>query len=101
MKESKEHNYYVYIMTNKINTVLYVGVTDNLIRRVYEHKNKIIKGFTEKYNINKLVYFEITKNVNSAIAREKVLKRWKRDWKVALIEENNKEWNDLYNSVIK
>jgi putative endonuclease len=101
MKESKEHNYYVYIMTNKINTVLYVGVTDNLIRRVYEHKNKIIKGFTEKYNINKLVYFEITKDVNSAIAREKVLKRWKRDWKVALIEENNKEWNDLYNSVIK
>ena len=69
MKESKEHNYYVYIMTNKINTVLYVGVTDNLIRRVYEHKNKIIKGFTEKYNINKLVYFETTKDVNSAIAR--------------------------------
>ncbi len=101
MKESKEHNYYVYIMTNKINTVLYVGVTDNLIRRVYEHKTKVIKGFTEKYNINKLVYFETTKDVNFAIAREKVLKRWKRDWKVALIEENNKEWNDLYNSVIK
>ena len=99
MKETKEHNYYVYIMTNKINTVLYVGVTDNLIRRIYEHKNKVIKGFTEKYNINKLVYFETTKDVNSAIAREKVLKRWKRDWKVSLIEEKNKNWEDLYNSI--
>ena len=101
MKETKEYNYYVYIMTNKLNTVLYIGVTDNLTRRVYEHKNKVIKGFTEKYNINKLVYFETTKNVNSAIAREKVLKRWKRDWKFSLIEEKNKNWEDLYFSITK
>ncbi len=101
MKETKEYNYYVYIMTNKLNTVLYIGVTDNLTRRVYEHKNKVIKGFTEKYNINKLVYFETTKDVNSAIAREKVLKRWKRDWKVSLIEEKNKNWEDLYFSITK
>ena len=101
MKGTKEYNYYVYIMTNKLNTVLYIGVTDNLTRRVYEHKNKVIKGFTEKYNINKLVYFETTKNVNSAIAREKVLKRWKRDWKVSLIEEKNKNWEDLYFSITK
>ena len=86
--------YYVYIMTNKSRT-LYTGVTDNLIRRVDEHKRKITPGFTSKYNINKLVYFEAGDNINAAIAREKQIKGWLRIKKIALIEGNNPEWKDL------
>lgn len=74
-------------MTNFINTVLYVGVTDNLARRVYEHKNKLIKGFSEKYSIKKLVYYETTNDINSAIKREKQLKNWHREWKINLIKK--------------
>ena len=85
--------YYVYIITNKENKVLYTGVTNNLERRIYEHKNKIIKGFTSKYNVNKLVYFEETKDINEAIAREKEIKGWRRNKKVALIERVNPAWN--------
>ena len=92
--------YYIYIMTNKINTVLYIGVTSDLIRRVYEHKTKLIKGFTEKYNINKLVYFEATNDISGAITKEKQLKKWKRAWKEKLINEKNPEWRDLYNDLI-
>ena len=88
-------SYYVYILTNKINTVLYIGVTNDLQRRVYEHKNKIIEGFTAKYNLSKLVYFEETGSIESAILREKQLKRWHRDWKINLIKENNLNFNDL------
>ena len=84
--------YYVYIITNKENKVLYTGVTNSLERRMYEHKNKIIKGFTSKYNVNKLVYFEETKDVNEAIAREKEIKGWRRSKKVALIESVNPAW---------
>lgn len=92
--------YCVYIMTNKNNTVLYIGVTGNLKRRVTEHKNKIIKGFTEKYNCDKLVYFQQTENIMSALEREKQLKRWHREWKNNLINEFNSDWKDLYDDVI-
>ena len=87
--------YYVYIITNKENKVLYTGVTNNLERRINEHKNKIIKGFTSKYNVNKLVYFEETKDINEAIAREKEIKGWRRSKKVALIESVNPAWNAI------
>ncbi len=90
------YNFYTYIITNKNNTVLYIGVTNNLIRRIYEHKNKLIHGFTEKYNINKLVYFEHFDNINNAIQREKQLKKWNRKWKEELINKVNPNWNDLY-----
>ncbi|MBN1302643.1 MAG: GIY-YIG nuclease family protein [Melioribacteraceae bacterium] len=86
--------YYIYIMTNKSKT-LYIGMTNNLIRRVYEHKNKSADGFTKKYNLTKLVYYEQTMNVHSAIRREKQLKNWHRQWKINLIESVNPEWNDL------
>jgi putative endonuclease len=86
--------YFVYIMTNKSKT-LYTGVTDNLIRRVAEHKQGTIKGFTSKYQINKLVYFESGNNINEALYREKQIKGWLRKKKVALIEQENPEWNDL------
>ncbi|VAX21377.1 Excinuclease ABC, C subunit-like [hydrothermal vent metagenome] len=87
--------FYVYIMTNKNDTVLYTGVTNNLERRVYEHKNKLSEGFTEKYNVTKLVYYESTKNALSAIGREKQIKGWVRKKKVSLIEEVNPDWEDL------
>jgi putative endonuclease len=83
-------------MTNKNNTVIYTGVTNNLKRRVYEHKEKLSSGFTEKYNINKLVYYEIFYNVNYAIEREKQIKGGSRQKKIDLINEMNPEWNDLY-----
>ncbi|HAM99265.1 MAG TPA: hypothetical protein DCQ26_11720 [Marinilabiliales bacterium] len=92
-------NYYVYIATNKNNTVLYTGVTNNVKRRMYEHKEKLVKGFTSRYNVNKLVYFEHFTDINQAIHREKQLKKWKRDWKIELIENMNSEWNDLYNDL--
>ena len=86
--------YYVYIMTNRART-LYTGVTNNLYRRVYEHKNKLIGGFTKKYNITKLVWYEVTSEITSAIAREKQIKGWLRKKKIALIESMNPEWKDL------
>ena len=89
--------YYVYIMTNKLNTVLYVGVTNDLMRRVYEHKSKLDpNSFTAKYNLNKLVYFESTNSVESAISREKQLKSGSRKKKIDLINSVNPDWNDLY-----
>ena len=87
--------YYVYLITNWNNKVLYIGVTNNLERRLYEHKNKLIKGFTEKYNINKLVYFEQTSDIESAITREKEIKKWRREKKNSLVESANKQWQDL------
>jgi putative endonuclease len=90
-----ERTYYVYLITNWNNKVLYIGVTNNLERRLYEHKNKLIKGFTEKYNISKLVYFEQTSDIYSAITREKEIKRWRREKKNNLIESKNKPWEDL------
>lgn len=86
--------YYVYIMTNNSGT-LYTGVTDNLVRRVHEHKNKLIEGFIKKYNITRLVYYEITSDVKAAIQREKQIKGWLRRKKITLIEAANPEWHDL------
>lgn len=91
---ASEKNCYVYIMTNRSKT-LYTGVTNDLIRRVYEHKNKMVEGFTKKYNITRLLYFEETNDIQSAIAREKQIKGWLRAKKVALIESTNPEWKDL------
>ncbi len=88
-------DYYVYLLTNWNNNVIYVGVTNNLERRVYEHKHKLVKGFTEKYNINKLVYFEQTSDITSAILREKEIKKWRREKKDALVIHMNPSWNDL------
>ncbi len=93
MKEDK--HYYVYILTNKSNRVLYTGVTNDLARRIFEHKNKLMEGFTKKYNLAKLVYYEVTNDVESAIRREKQLKNWHRDWKTNLINQFNPEWKDL------
>ena len=87
--------YYVYILTNWNNKVLYTGVTNNLERRLYEHKNKLIDGFTKKYNVDKLVYFDYTTDVKSAIAREKQIKGWTREKKNILIETVNPKWEDL------
>ena len=90
-----EKQYYVYILMNKWNTVSYIGVTSDLMKRLYEHKNKLVKGFTQKYNIDKLVYFEETAEVMSAIEREKQLKRWSRKKKVELIKTKNNNFEDL------
>ena len=92
-KESRQ--YYVYIFTNKTNKVLYIGVTNDLERRIFEHKNKIVEGFTKKYNLNKLIYYEVTKDISSAIEREKQLKNWHRDWKINWVNSFNPMWKDL------
>ncbi len=88
-------NYYVYILANKRNGTLYIGVTSNLQKRMQEHKEKQIEGFTKKYSVNKLVYFEQTTDVMSALTREKQLKKWNRAWKLNLIEKENPQWKDL------
>jgi len=91
-------SYFVYIITNKKSGVLYTGITNNLARRVYEHKEKLISGFTSKYNLTKLVFFEETHDVKAAIAREKQIKGWLRKKKIELIESRNPDWNDLSES---
>lgn len=91
-----EKSYYVYILATEKNGTLYIGVTNDLIRRVYEHKHKLNKGFSSEYNISKLVYFETYSYIDEAIAREKQLKKWNRNWKLRLVEENNPNWRDLY-----
>jgi len=93
------NSYYIYILANKRNGTLYIGVTNDLIRRIYEHKNKLVKGFTEKYDVSVLVYYEVTSDINSALAREKQLKSWNRNWKLDLIEKSNPRWDDLYESL--
>jgi putative endonuclease len=90
-----ENRYYVYLLTNWNHRVLYVGVTNDLTRRLYEHQNKLFKGFTEKYNVNKLVYFDETDDVRSALAREKKIKKWRREKKDALVISVNPQWKDL------
>jgi putative endonuclease len=91
----KVRRYYVYILTNKARTVLYVGVTNCLSRRIWQHKNKIIPGFTSHYNLNCLIYFEEFRDINDAIGREKQIKGWSRAKKIALIAQKNFQWNDL------
>jgi len=88
--------FFVYILASKRNGTLYIGMTNDLRRRVYEHKNGLIEGFTEKYNVHWLVYYEMYRDVYDAIAREKRLKKWKRQWKIDLIEGMNPNWKDLY-----
>jgi len=90
-----ENRYYVYLLTNWNHRVMYLGVTNDLARRICEHKNKVVKGFTEKYNVNKLVYFEETGDVRSALTREKEIKKWRREKKNALVISMNPEWKDL------
>ena len=91
---------YIYIMANKENGTIYIGVTSNLVKRVYEHKNKICEGFTKKYELNKLVYYEVFDEIMTAIEREKQLKKWNREWKLNLIEKENPNWDDLYESIL-
>jgi putative endonuclease len=95
----EEKQYYVYIMTNKRNTVLYTGVTNDLRRRVCEHKAKLVEGFTKKYNISKLIYDEATRDVESAILREKQIKGGSRAKKIELVNRMNREWKDLYDDL--
>ena len=93
MKTDK--SYYIYITTNITNNVLYIGVTNNLPRRIYEHKNGLVEGFSKKYKTNKLVYYETTNDINSVITREKQLKNWRREWKMNLIEKENPGFSEL------
>ncbi len=88
--------YYVYILASKKYGTLYIGVTNNLLKRVYQHKESLVDGFTKKYGIHKLVYYEQHEDINHAILREKQIKKWRRDWKINLIESENPQWLDLY-----
>jgi len=90
-----DRHYYVYVLTKWNSRVIYIGVTNDLERRVFEHKNKLVKGFTEKYNVNNLVYFEETGDVNAALAREKEIKKWRREKKNAPVTNGNPQWTEL------
>ena len=94
------NTYFIYILASKRNGTLYIGVTNDLIRRIYEHKNDLIEGFTKKYNVHRLVYYEQTDSIETAILREKRLKKWKREWKINLIESMNPNWDDLYEKLL-
>ena len=95
-----DKQYYIYIITNHEETVLYTGFTNDLIRRTYEHKNKLLEGFSSKYNLNKLVYYEVFDNPEDAIKREKQVKKWPRKWKLDTINKFNPDWVDLYESIL-
>jgi len=98
-KWNKVKTYYVYILANKRNGTLYIGVTNNLKGRIYQHKAGLYEGFTKKYSINKLVYFEMFGSIDYAITREKRLKKWNRKWKIELVEEKNPNWEDLFETL--
>ncbi len=91
-----QKTYYIYMLASQRYGTLYVGVTNNLIARIYQHKNGLVAGFTKKYNVDKLVYYEIHHHIRDAIVREKCIKKWRREWKIRLIEEKNPLWLDLY-----
>ena len=91
--------YFVYILASRRNGTLYVGMTNDLVRRVWEHKQDLVEGFTKKYGVHRLVWFETAERPEAAISREKQLKKWKRAWKLELIEEGNPEWKDLYEEI--
>jgi len=93
--------FYIYILCNKRNGTLYTGITSDLIKRIYEHRNKLVNGFTKKYHVHRLVWYEIHEVIESALSREKQIKKWKRKWKLELIEKHNPEWNDLYENICK
>jgi len=92
--------YFVYILASKRNGTLYIGVTNNLLERVRQHKCNYVEGFTKKYSVHNLVYYEVYKDIHSAIAREKRMKKWKREWKIKLLEKSNPNWDDLYYKLI-
>jgi len=92
--------YYVYILASKKNGTLYIGVTGDLVKRIYEHKQNLIDGFTKKHNVHDLVYYKHHNEIEEAILRAKQMKKWNRKWKIRLIEEKNPEWKDLYNEII-
>ena len=92
--------YYVYILASQRNGTLYIGVSNDLVKRVYEHKQDITYGFTKKYQVHALVFYEAHNNIEEAITREKQLKKWNRAWKIRLVEELNPEWDDLYYQII-
>ena len=92
--------YFVYILASQRHGTLYVGVTNNLVRRIYEHRKKLIEGFTSQYNVTRLVWFDQTESIEEAITHEKRLKRWRREWKIELIEKNNPAWDDLYERIL-
>lgn len=92
--------YFVYILASNRNGTLYVGITSNLVRRIYEHKSGLAEGFTKEYGVYDLVYFETHDNINEALLREKQMKKWNRQWKIRIIEEMNPKWQDLYSQII-
>ncbi|MDP2953675.1 MAG: GIY-YIG nuclease family protein [Chloroflexota bacterium] len=94
-----QKQYFVYVLASKRNGTLYIGITSDLTKRLYEHRNNLVDGFTKRYNIHTLVYYEITGDVNSALLRERQLKKWRRKWKIALIEKSNPQWRDLYDEL--
>ena len=94
-----EKQFYVYIMTSRRNGTLYIGMSSNLVQRVWQHKNNMVEGFTDKYNVKHLVYFEVHDSAGSAITREKQIKKWRRKWKLRLIEEHNPQWEDLFSKI--
>jgi len=93
--------YFVYILTSKMNGTLYIGLTNDLLRRIHEHKEDLVEGFTKRYSIHMLVYYEIFSNVSDAILREKRIKKWNRQWKINLIEKSNPDWKDLYYNLMR
>ncbi len=97
----KSRAYYVYIMANRREGTLYIGMTNDLVRRIHEHKTGAVPGFSQKYNTKLLVYYEQTDNVEAAITREKQMKKWYRNWKLELIEAFNPDWRDLYDDIVK
>jgi putative endonuclease len=91
--------FYVYIMASKPNGTLYTGMSSNLVQRIWQHKNNMVEGFTDKYNVKHLVYYEVHDSAESAITREKQIKKWRRKWKLRLIEKQNSHWEDLYSKI--
>ncbi len=100
ISQKMHKRYYVYILTSDANTVLYVGITSNLPKRIWQHKEGVADGFTKEYNVKKLVYFEIHEIAEAAIKREKQIKKWKRSWKENLINKDNRKWRDLYPDIL-
>jgi putative endonuclease len=93
--------YYVYLTASGKHGTLYLGVTNNLVRRIHEHKSKVVPGFTSRYGVTRLVWYEVYDDPTNAITREKDIKKWRRDWKIRLIEEDNPDWSDLYSSITR
>ena len=96
---ARDRSYWVYILASKIGGTLYIGVTSNLVKRVYEHRTEVVAGFTKEYGVHRLVYFEQHTDIEAAIRKEKRLKKWNRAWKIRLIEETNPNWDDLYSQI--